>query len=89
MKIIVLGADGYLGFPSALHFASAGHEVHAVDNLSKRYIEAQSCVSPLIHLKSYHQRFSDWLKTSPGSSITTHVIDIATQKMIELLLQED
>lgn len=36
MKIIVLGADGYLGFPLSLHLLAKGHEVVGVDNLSRR-----------------------------------------------------
>ena len=35
MKILILGADGYLGWPTALHFVNNGHEVFAIDNLSK------------------------------------------------------
>ena len=47
MKIIIQGADGYLGWPTSIHFANAGHEVFAVDNLSKRKIELEYGVEPL------------------------------------------
>ena len=36
MKIMILGADGYLGWPTVLHFMDRGHEVIAIDNYSKR-----------------------------------------------------
>ena len=36
MKIIVLGSDGYLGFPLVLKLFALGHEVVGVDNLSRR-----------------------------------------------------
>ena len=35
MKILILGGDGYLGWPTAMHFANEGHDVYAIDNLSK------------------------------------------------------
>ena len=38
MKILILGSDGYLGWPTTKHFANLGHEVFAIDNLSKRKI---------------------------------------------------
>ena len=35
MKILILGADGYLGWPTAMYFAEKGAEIIAVDNYSK------------------------------------------------------
>jgi UDP-sulfoquinovose synthase len=36
MRILILGGDGYLGWPTAMRFARAGHEVHTVDNYLRR-----------------------------------------------------
>ena len=36
MRILILGGDGYLGWPTAMRFARGGHEVHAVDNYLRR-----------------------------------------------------
>ena len=36
MRILILGGDGYLGWPTAMHFSKRGHEVHAVDNYLRR-----------------------------------------------------
>ena len=47
MRVIVLGADGYLGFPTAMYFSRAGHEVWAVDNGMKRQLETRVGVEPL------------------------------------------
>ena len=38
MKILILGGDGYLGWPTAMHFAHKGHDVYVVDNYSRRKI---------------------------------------------------
>ena len=40
MKVLILGGDGYLGWPTTMHFANEGHDVYAIDNLSKRKILA-------------------------------------------------
>ncbi len=36
MKILILGGDGYLGWPTALHLSEAGHDVAVVDNFARR-----------------------------------------------------
>ena len=36
MRILILGGDGYLGWPTAMHFSNRGHEVHVVDNYLRR-----------------------------------------------------
>ena len=35
-SVIVFGADGYIGWPMAMHLSKLGHKVVAVDNLSRR-----------------------------------------------------
>ena len=39
MKIFVLGGDGFCGWPTSLKLAKEGHEVHIIDNLSRRRID--------------------------------------------------
>ena len=36
MKVIIMGMDGYLGWPLAMYLSQRGHEVCGVDNLSRR-----------------------------------------------------
>ena len=48
MRIIVLGGDGYLGWPTAMHFAARGHEVWTLDNYLRRQIALETCSEPLI-----------------------------------------
>ncbi len=35
-KILILGGDGYLGWPTTMHFSALGHKVYTLDNFSKR-----------------------------------------------------
>ena len=48
MRILVLGGDGYLGWPMAMHFAASGHEVTVVDNYLRRQIAQETDSSALI-----------------------------------------
>lgn len=78
MRICVLGGDGYLGWPTSMHFAAAGHEVLTIDNMGKRLWEARAGVAPLLAIKPFADRVSDWNASNPGRSIKHAVIDIAT-----------
>ena len=36
MKILILGSDGYIGYPLTIHLLKQGHEVYGIDNYSRR-----------------------------------------------------
>ncbi|MGH2589687.1 MAG: NAD-dependent epimerase/dehydratase family protein, partial [Actinomycetota bacterium] len=42
MRILILGGDGYLGWPTSMSLARRGHEVHAVDNYLRRRAHAEA-----------------------------------------------
>ena len=42
MRIMILGGDGYLGWPTAMAFGRAGHEVLAIDNYLRRKMAAET-----------------------------------------------
>ena len=46
-KIIVLGGDGFCGWPTCLHLSDAGHDIVMVDNLSRRNIDTELGCSSL------------------------------------------
>lgn len=48
MRILILGGDGYLGWPTAMHFAARGDEVHVVDNYLRRQIALETSSEALI-----------------------------------------
>ena len=48
MRLMVLGGDGYLGWPTAMHLAARGHEVWTLDNYLRRQIALETCSEPLI-----------------------------------------
>lgn len=54
--VIVLGADGFLGWPTALHLSRHGHHVVAVDNLVRRRWDRECGTSSLVPIASMPQR---------------------------------
>ena len=56
MKILVLGGDGYLGWPTALHLSARGHEVTVVDNLVRREYDREMGVDSLVPIASLQDR---------------------------------
>lgn len=76
MKIIVLGGDGFCGWPSALHLSARGHDVVIVDNLSRRKIDVELEVESLTPIAPLRVRLQAWSELS-GREIEYHYFDIA------------
>ena len=47
LRIVVLGGDGFCGWPTALHLSAAGHDVTIVDNFARRAAEVELCAESL------------------------------------------
>src|SRR5208282_1222682 len=60
MKILVLGGDGYLGWPTALHFSEVGHDVAVVDNFARRGYDFEMGVDSLVPLETLQTRIRVW-----------------------------
>ncbi|MEM1129840.1 MAG: NAD-dependent epimerase/dehydratase family protein [Pseudomonadota bacterium] len=76
MKIAVLGGDGFVGWPTVLHLSEQGHEVHIVDNLSRRWIDTELGVQSLTPMDSIQERCRIW-KDVTGKTLHFHLIDVA------------
>jgi UDP-sulfoquinovose synthase len=48
MRILILGGDGYLGWPTAMHFAARGHDVTVFDSYMRRRIALETDSEPLL-----------------------------------------
>ena len=75
MRIMVLGGDGYCGWPTSLHLSDAGHDVAIVDNFVRRGIDAELGTSSLTPIKSLQQRVAIWREVS-GKQIDTYIGDL-------------
>jgi UDP-sulfoquinovose synthase len=60
MRILVLGGDGYLGWPTAMYFSQLGHDVLVVDSLAKRQWEAEVDGAPLEPVTTLQHRVRLW-----------------------------
>lgn len=78
MKIMILGGDGFCGWPTALHLSNLGHEIAIVDDLSRRDIDAELGVQSLTPIATLCERVSTWENIS-GKIIRFAFIDIAGQ----------
>jgi len=76
MRVLILGGDGYLGWPTAMYLSKKGHDVGIVDNMIKRFWEAEVGSEPLIPIKPLHSRVKKW-KEITGIEIPIFVGDIA------------
>ncbi|MDO5740570.1 MAG: NAD-dependent epimerase/dehydratase family protein [Ornithinimicrobium sp.] len=76
MKVLVLGGDGFCGWPASLHLSDLGHEVTIVDNLSRRRIDKELGASSLTPITSPQERLAAWEETS-GETIDFVELDIA------------
>ena len=83
MKIIVLGGDGFCGWPTALHLSKRGHEIAIVDNLSRRRIDAELAIQSLTPIRAIEERLAAWKEVS-GGDIAFH--DITVGKDFDALL---
>ncbi len=64
MRVLVLGGDGFCGWPTALHLSARGHTVGLVDNLSRRRIDRELSVQSLTPIAPLPQRIAAWREVS-------------------------
>jgi UDP-sulfoquinovose synthase len=76
MKILVLGGDGFCGWPTVLHLSARGHNVIIVDNLSRRNIDNELETSSLTPIRPIGERITVWKKLT-GAEIEFHNFDVA------------
>ncbi|MBU2956632.1 NAD-dependent epimerase/dehydratase family protein [Paracoccus sp. 1_MG-2023] len=83
MKIIVLGGDGFCGWPTALHLSARGHEIVIVDNLSRRKIDVELEVTSLTPIRPLGERVRAWSELT-GRQIRT--VDLTVGQDYDRLL---
>ena len=89
MKVLVLGGDGFCGWPCAVNLANGGHDVVIVDNFSRRKIDIDLGVESLTPIATLPDRLRAWEETG-GNPIRFVHLDIAQQyqSVLELLRLE-
>lgn len=84
--VIILGGDGFCGWPTALGFSEAGYDVTIVDNLSRRKIDVELECESLTPILPIQRRLAAWKKLT-GRAIDFVNLDVAVQyhKLLTLI----
>jgi len=76
MKVLILGGDGYLGWPTAMDFAAKGHQVCIMDNYLRRNIARETCSEALMPNPNMHERAAIF-EAETGKKIVVVIGDCA------------
>jgi UDP-sulfoquinovose synthase len=87
MRILILGGDGYLGWPTAMHFSARGHEVHVVDNYMRREMVKAVESDSLIPIRSLTDRVEAWREVG-GEEIGVTIGDLTEMPLVERIFGE-
>jgi UDP-sulfoquinovose synthase len=88
MRVLVLGGDGFCGWPTSLYLSDKGHDVTILDNLSRRKIDIELEVESLTPIRPIGERLRAWTEVS-GREIGFVNLDIATEydRLVDVLLE--
>lgn len=75
-RIIVLGGDGFCGWPTALHLSTAGYDVTVVDNFSRRTIDVELGCESLTPISTMENRVKRWRQLT-GKKLFFKRVDVA------------
>ena len=75
MRVLVLGGDGYLGWPTALHLSDRGHDTAVLDNFARRRYDEELGVCSLVAIEDLDVRVAAWREVS-GKRIAAYTGDL-------------
>jgi UDP-sulfoquinovose synthase len=86
MRILVLGGDGYLGWPTAMHFSRRGDDVMVVDNFTRRAHHLERGTDSLMPISPLMDRIAAWRQLA-GREILAEVMDICDYPRLRSLIE--
>lgn len=87
MRILILGGDGYLGWPTALHLSVRGHDVAVADNFIRRDWDRELGVESLVPIATLEERTRTWAQLS-GKEMPMFVGDLCDGDFVEQMVRE-
>ncbi len=87
MRILVLGGDGYLGWPTALHLSAAGHQVGVADNYVRRQYDVELGVDSLVPIHPLDARVARWQELS-GFQLGQYVGDLCDGAFVHDMVRD-
>jgi len=87
MRILVLGGEGYLGWPTALHLSARGHDVGVVDSFARRQYDNEMGVDSLVPIRQLQRRVATW-KEVTGYTVQPFIGDLTDHVFVEQTIRE-
>jgi UDP-sulfoquinovose synthase len=88
MRVLILGGDGYLGWPTAMHFARLGHDVHLVDNYLRRRAHRENGTDSLTPIPpDLRSRIAAWSEVS-GATLAHTVGDLCDAEVVGRVIRD-
>jgi UDP-sulfoquinovose synthase len=87
MRVLILGGDGYLGWPTAMNLSTAGHEVAILDNFSRRAMSVELGAGSLTPIQSLQERTKAWEEVS-GKTIEARIGDLTDPYLVDDLFKD-
>jgi UDP-sulfoquinovose synthase len=86
LRLLILGGDGFCGWPTSLHLSASGHEVAIVDNLARRNADIELEAESLTPIRPIGTRLAAWRELT-DREIPFHRFDVAEDydQLLELL----
>lgn len=84
MSILILGGDGYLGWPSAMYFSSRGYQVTVADNYFRRNACQELDTGMLYPIPPLTERAKIWYELT-GKEIKVAIGDLAEPEFMRSL----
>jgi UDP-sulfoquinovose synthase len=78
LRVLILGGDGFCGWPTSLHLSMCGHDVDIVDNFARRAADVELGAGPLTPIRSMDERRAAWRELT-GLEIGFHHVDVAQE----------
>jgi UDP-sulfoquinovose synthase len=87
MRVLIMGGDGYLGWPTAMAFAAKGHEVYVIDNYLRRNLAQQTQSEALMPNPNLHDRAAIFRSVS-DYNIQVRIGDCSDYRTLSQVFQE-
>jgi UDP-sulfoquinovose synthase len=87
LRILILGGDGYLGWPTALHLSARGHDVAVADNFVRRAWDDELGVESLVPIASLDDRIAKWVELS-GRRLASYTGDLCDGQFVERMVRD-
>ncbi len=81
MRIIVLGGDGYCGWPTALYLSARGHSIAVVDSFVRRQWDHELGAQTLTPIRPLAERLNVWQQLT-GKTVDSLVGDVTDYEFL-------